>query len=314
MSVGQPVSVVLGGGGAKGFVHLGVLQAVAERGFDVVALYGTSIGAIVASLFAYHTRFHHGSHSRLEAQRRAASSVTDLLLDTRFFHLADLNFSVFRRGFMTGKKVRTWLDTQMLAPGGTESIRFGDLRRRESDPHHIDLNISVANAMTGETVVASPSTSANTFVSAAVRASMSIQGVFLEETIDYNGVPITCWDGGVTGNCRFDLSQRKYPDLLTIASSVTYRGEPTSLPNSMFTAAIRPVLVLNRAADFWLRQIENLSEQLLGDRMKNVIIVRPDLAGVSTLDFHINDELKRTLIANGRAAVEEALTTRFGVA
>jgi hypothetical protein len=71
------------------------------------------------------------------------------------------------------------------------------------------------------------------------------------------------------------------------------------------------VLVLNRSADFWLRQIENLTEKLLGEeRMKNVLLIRPDLNGVSTLDFHISNERKRTLIANGRAAVANALKGR----
>lgn len=314
MADGPKVSVVLGGGGAKGFVHLGVLQELTAQQYDIVAIYGTSIGAIIAALFAYHVRFHHGTHPRLEAQQRAADSVADLLLDMNFFRLADFNFSVFRRGFVSGKKMRTWLDIQLLAPGTTDSIRFSDLQPHDDDVHDIDLNITVTDAMTGESVVASPSTSPDTFVSAAARASMSIQGIFLEEQIDVKGRPIRCWDGGVTGNCRFDLSQDKYSDLLTIASTVTYRGEATPLPDGVLTGFIRPVLVLNRSADFWLRQIENLTEKLLGEeRMKNVLLIRPDLNGVSTLDFHISDERKRTLIANGRAAVANALKSRPAV-
>jgi predicted acylesterase/phospholipase RssA len=304
------VSVVLGGGGAKGFVHLGVLQAVAAKPCDIVAIYGTSIGAIIAALFAYHFRFHHGKRPRLEAQQCAAESVSDLLLDTNFLRLADFNFSMFRRGFISGRRVRAWLETQLLAPGGTSAIRFSDLVR--GDEHDIDLNITVTNATNGESVVASPSTSPGTFVSAAVRASMSIQGIFLDESIDYNGVAIKCWDGGVTGNCRFDLSQQKYPELLTVASSVTYRGEVTTLPDSILTGAIRPVLVLNRSADFWLRQIENLTQTLLGDRMKNVLLVHADLDGVSTLDFQINDERKRKLIDNGRDRAATLLAAHYG--
>ena len=118
----------------------------------------------------------------------------------------------------------------------------------------------------------------------------------------------------MTGNCRFDLSPDNHPGLLTVASTVTYRGEATPLPDGVFTGFIRPVLVLNHSADFWLRQIENLTEKLLGEeRMKNVLLIRPDLNGVSTLDFHIGAEQKRTLIANGRAALANALKRRPAV-
>ncbi|HYI07901.1 MAG TPA: patatin-like phospholipase family protein [Thermoanaerobaculia bacterium] len=294
------MSIVLGGGGAKGFVHLGVLEAVAERECEIVAVYGTSIGAIIGALFAYHLTFDHAQHPRLVAQKKAAASVKDLLLDTSFFRFADINLSPFRRGFVSGKKFLRWLGTQLLAPGGVNSVRFQDL--------DLDLNITITNAKNGESVIASKRHSPTTFVSAAVRASMSIQGLFLEEIVDYNGQRILCWDGGVTGNCRFDLSAEDHPEALTIASSVTYRGESEGLPNSALTAVLRPLLVLNRSADFWLRQIESLTEHLLEpEKMKRVCIVRPDLAGVTTTDFHIPFATKRTLVENGRAATEAAL-------
>jgi predicted acylesterase/phospholipase RssA len=45
---GRAVSVVLGGGGARGFAHLGVLRALGELGVPVDILGGTSIGAAMA--------------------------------------------------------------------------------------------------------------------------------------------------------------------------------------------------------------------------------------------------------------------------
>jgi predicted acylesterase/phospholipase RssA len=303
-----PVSVVLGGGGAKGFVHIGVLEELVSRGFDIKAIFGTSIGSIIGALFAYHCEFHHADDSRDVAQHLAVDSVKDLLLTTDFIRLADINvLSPLRRGAVRGKKIRKWLDMQLLDPTGGTPIRFRDLKE-------VDLNVMVTDALTGDGLVASRSTSPNTFVSAAVRASMSIQGVFLEETLDFNERAITCWDGGVTGNCRFDLSQRKYPDMLTVASSVTYRGDPRELPNSFVTGFLRPILVADRSADFWLRQIENLTEELLGAaRMANVVLVRPAVAGVSTTGFAIPPSLRRTLIENGRLAASAALGIRRGV-
>lgn len=49
---GHGVGIVLSGGGARGFAHLGVLQAVREAGITIDAVGGTSIGAIIAAGFA----------------------------------------------------------------------------------------------------------------------------------------------------------------------------------------------------------------------------------------------------------------------
>ena len=44
--------IALGGGGARGIIHIGVLQAFEEKGFKPVCVSGTSIGAIVGALYA----------------------------------------------------------------------------------------------------------------------------------------------------------------------------------------------------------------------------------------------------------------------
>jgi predicted acylesterase/phospholipase RssA/CRP-like cAMP-binding protein len=49
---GQGIGLVLGGGGARGFAHLGVLRALAEASVPLDWVGGTSIGAIVAALAA----------------------------------------------------------------------------------------------------------------------------------------------------------------------------------------------------------------------------------------------------------------------
>lgn len=45
----QAVGVVLGGGGARGFAHLGVLQALGEAGIPIDLIGGNSMGALIAS-------------------------------------------------------------------------------------------------------------------------------------------------------------------------------------------------------------------------------------------------------------------------
>jgi predicted acylesterase/phospholipase RssA/CRP-like cAMP-binding protein len=49
---GAAIGLVLGGGGARGFAHLGVLRALAESGVPVDWVGGTSIGGIIAALVA----------------------------------------------------------------------------------------------------------------------------------------------------------------------------------------------------------------------------------------------------------------------
>ena len=46
------IGLVLGGGGARGFAHIGVLRALAERKIEPVAIAGCSMGGIVGALFA----------------------------------------------------------------------------------------------------------------------------------------------------------------------------------------------------------------------------------------------------------------------
>jgi len=49
---GQSVGLVLSGGGARGFAHLGVIRALQEAGVPIDMIAGTSFGAIVSGLFA----------------------------------------------------------------------------------------------------------------------------------------------------------------------------------------------------------------------------------------------------------------------
>jgi NTE family protein len=49
---GNALGLVLSGGGARGFAHLGVLKALREAGIPVDAIGGTSIGAVIAAGFA----------------------------------------------------------------------------------------------------------------------------------------------------------------------------------------------------------------------------------------------------------------------
>ncbi|MBQ1784966.1 MAG: patatin-like phospholipase family protein [Gammaproteobacteria bacterium] len=49
---GKRVSLVLGSGGARGLAHIGVIQCLQARGFEIVSVAGASMGALVGGLYA----------------------------------------------------------------------------------------------------------------------------------------------------------------------------------------------------------------------------------------------------------------------
>jgi NTE family protein len=48
----QPIVLALGGGGARGFAHIGVLRVLEEEGIEISRVVGTSMGAIVGAVYA----------------------------------------------------------------------------------------------------------------------------------------------------------------------------------------------------------------------------------------------------------------------
>nr|CRX79253.1 hypothetical protein ls5931a1_00061 [Leucosporidium scottii] len=49
---GKSIGIILGGGGARGIAHIGVLRALSEQGIPIDMVGGTSIGAFVGGLYA----------------------------------------------------------------------------------------------------------------------------------------------------------------------------------------------------------------------------------------------------------------------
>lgn len=73
MVMSMEIGLVLGGGGARGFAHIGTLRALEEYGFEPVAIAGCSMGAIVGALYAAG----HGPEALLEIAK--ATSFPKLL-------------------------------------------------------------------------------------------------------------------------------------------------------------------------------------------------------------------------------------------
>jgi len=84
------VALVLGSGGARGYTHIGVIDVLEEHGYEVVAVSGCSMGAIVGGLYAA---------NKLDAFRQWAVSLN--YVDV----LKLVDFSFISNGAIRGNKV-----------------------------------------------------------------------------------------------------------------------------------------------------------------------------------------------------------------
>jgi len=78
----MPISLVLGSGGARGIVHIGVIKCLVDRGFDIRYISGSSMGALIGGIYAA------GKLDRYEEwlcklQRRDVLGLLDFSFSTR---------------------------------------------------------------------------------------------------------------------------------------------------------------------------------------------------------------------------------------
>lgn len=92
---GRALCLVLGGGGARGFAHVGLLRALEEKGVPVDAVGGTSMGALVAALTA--------AGMNADAVLKA---LRETFLDDNYLN----DYTVPRLGLISGDKFRRRLD------------------------------------------------------------------------------------------------------------------------------------------------------------------------------------------------------------
>lgn len=52
IAMAKSVSLVLSSGGARGYAHIGVIEALREAGFEIHAIVGSSMGALIGGLYA----------------------------------------------------------------------------------------------------------------------------------------------------------------------------------------------------------------------------------------------------------------------
>jgi NTE family protein len=142
------IAFVLGGGGARGFAHAGVLKVLDDAGIRADVVVGTSSGSIVGALYAGGIRNQELVETALAVQREQL-----------------VGFVFPNRGFIEGDRLQAYVDRA--------------LRGRLIEELDVPFVAVAAELRTGRLVAFNRGDT-----SAAVRASCSVPGVFQPTTIE----------------------------------------------------------------------------------------------------------------------------------
>lgn len=182
------VALVLGGGGARGMAHVGVIKVLAEAGVPVNLIAGTSAGSIVGSIYA---------------DQGSAKQVYHTFYNIGFWDIADFNNVPSKDGIMQGYRMQKFLLKHMKAR------TFAQLK--------IPFIVTTTNFVTGKPF---PITSGP--VAPAVQASAAIPGLF-DPVHLYGKILI---DGGMVDPVAVDLVKPYHPKVI-IAVGVAQELSPT---------------------------------------------------------------------------------------
>lgn len=141
------IGVALSGGGTRGSVHVGVLQALEDNGIVPAYLSGTSAGAFVAALYAFGIP--------LFDLRKIVIAMTPM---------RTVHFTLSRFGLLTNDAIGSIVDEV--------------IGKRNIEDAPIPLAVMAADICTGEKVVLRSGS-----VSAAVMASSALPGISVPVTI-----------------------------------------------------------------------------------------------------------------------------------
>jgi predicted acylesterase/phospholipase RssA/CRP-like cAMP-binding protein len=259
MLTGRACGLVLGGGGARGLAHIGVIRALEEAGVPIDVVGGTSMGAIVAGLCA------RGMDDAERVRRMTSVARNGRRLLTPTLPLVALS---------AGR----YLD-QILTEHETE-VPIEDLPLRF---YCISANLTRAEGVVHERGPLWP----------AIRASLALPGIFppvyaagdlLIDGAAIDNVPVDVMRGRVGGGSIVAVDVSPDVEPLTIAPFGPGLSGWRVLGRRLnpFTAA-QPVPgiadVLSRSTG--LSQVR--SRRALEDRVD--LLLRPPVAGLGVLDF-----------------------------
>jgi len=170
------IALVLGGGAAKGFAHVGVIRVLEQEKIPIGMIVGTSVGSLIGGMYA-------ANPDSFQLEWLAFKIDRNDILDF------SIVYSKF--GPVQGARLESFLEQNVKVKKIEETkIPFC--------PVATDLN-------TGETVTLDRGSLAK-----AIHASSAIPGVFVPVQFDNR----TLVDGGVTDNVACDIAKAKGADIV----------------------------------------------------------------------------------------------------
>ncbi|MDH5234368.1 MAG: patatin-like phospholipase family protein [Gemmatimonadota bacterium] len=236
----QKVALVLGGGGLKGFAHIGVLRALEERRIEPSVLAGTSIGALIAAAYA-------GGMPLDEMERRArALRKNDLF---RIDHISMVRKRMLSPSLYLARPLRRLVEE--IVPQGT----FRDLDRT--------LLINTVDLEEASQVLWGLPGLQDVTVADAVYASCALPGFFPPGVVA--GRP--CADGGISDNVPALAASHGMDAVIAVDVGSTNIARARRIREKGFAA------IYGRAAQIMMKSLQAL--QLERWRGPPLLLVRP---------------------------------------
>lgn len=237
-AVAQKVGVVMSGGGAKGLYHVGVLEALEENGIPIDYVAGTSMGSIIAALYA-------AGYSPAEMRAIVASGVIKEWTSGRI----DNNYIAYYRQINRKPAFVTLRMNLKRERGKKFMIPTNLLSSTQIDMSLMDLFAPATAASKGDfrklmvpfLCVASDMSSRKPVVmldgdlGEAVRSSMSIPLVFKAIKKD----SMLLYDGGIYDNFPWRPMDSEFNPDFIIGCKCTDGGAAISENSSIFDQAFK---------------------------------------------------------------------------
>jgi NTE family protein len=257
------IGLVLGGGGAKGAAHVGVLTMLEDMRVPVDCVVGTSMGALVGGTYAS------GMTAREVEEAVAKISWAEAI-----------GFAGWRQKLPMRRKLagRTYSnnfefgfrDGSVAAPSGIintqnieQTIRHlvsRSLGTDDFDELPIPFRAIATDMLTGEMVVLSKGDLAQ-----AMRASIAVPGVFSPVTIDDR----TLGDGSLTRNVPVDIARQTCADVVIAVAVPTPPPPPEALKS--------PIAMISRTLDVLIGANERQQLESLGPQDVRIVVPMGDI-------------------------------------
>ncbi len=289
------IGLVLGGGGARGGAHIGVLEVLEELRvpFDCVA--GTSMGALMSGAYVAGVTPAH-MRERIEATDwtgmfddsagRAQVSKRNKDFDDRFFSALELGVTSeglkYREGAVAGTKIKLFFN----------SLVGADLGERTIEALPMPVTLIATDIGTGERVAMRSGD-----LTTAMRASMSVPGAVAPVIRDGHKLV----DGGLVDNVPIQEVKDRCGAEVVIAINV---GSPLMKPEEV-TGVLS---VVGQMVNLLTEQ--NVSRSLALLTPKDVYM-RPELGTITAADF--NRQMEAAAIGRTTALAAADSLRRYSV-